>query len=530
MKSLKYIIMSVTMLSALTSCSDYLEIYPENSQPADKFWATKADVDASLNAGYYYLREAVTPNLIPWGELRAGCIYGGNGALQSFQLKPTSGTVVSWAPMYKIINQANLVLENARKAFESDDTYKEEELNSHYCEAYFLRALAYFYIVRNWRDAPLITEAYSTDEVSYTKAKSPSADIIAQIKSDLQQALTIGAAKEAFATTWETKSRATLWSIYALMADVCLWNQEFDECINYADKILNSTSPYAPRLIKTPGHYAWFAMFNPGNSNESIYEVQWSISKYSNSVQQTNSLTAIFDPDATKPSGYNFTYRYSPAMIQNFNNEFREQMDQQNFAIEQSGRTMYGGYWVKDLNNYNAATDAYVWKYIGSTTITARRTNKYYDVNFIIYRVADVMLMKAEALIMRQMGQAYADNVAAIDLVNEIRTRSNIKKVTIDETTDFKTLLDYVLYERLMELAGEGKAWYDFLRIGRYKDPAGLINFKNEFLIENVINYNKQANESWIRSVLNDENAWYLPVPSNEINADQLLEQNPYYL
>ena len=81
-----------------------------------------------------------------------------------------------------------------------------------------------------------------------------------------------------------------------------------------------------------------------------------------------------------------------------------------------------------------------------------------------------------------------------------------------------------------MELVGEGKAWYDLLRVGRYKDPAGVVNFKKDFLIEYVTKYNGEASEAWINSVLNDENAWYLPINENEVKVNQLLEQNPYYL
>ncbi|MBO4316569.1 MAG: RagB/SusD family nutrient uptake outer membrane protein, partial [Prevotella sp.] len=138
-------------------------------------------------------------------------------------------------------------------------------------------------------------------------------------------------------------------------------------------------------------------------------------------------------------------------------------------------------------------------------------------------------LLKAEALLMRHLGTDNSDNEEAMKLVNEVRKRSNLEEREFFEDIDFKTLMDYVLYERLMELVGEGKAWYDLLRLGRYKDPSGTINFVKDFLIENVTKYDQQARETWITSVLSDENAWYLPVYYNEITVNPLLEQNPYY-
>ena len=67
------------------------------------------------------------------------------------------------------------------------------------------------------------------------------------------------------------------------------------------------------------------------------------------------------------------------------------------------------------------------------------------------------------------------------------------------------------------------------LRMGRYTDPAGVCDFRQLF-VNSVVQFNKGTNESWLRSVLSDPNAWYLPVNATEISTNPLLEQNPYYL
>ncbi|MBR3479785.1 MAG: RagB/SusD family nutrient uptake outer membrane protein [Prevotella sp.] len=530
-----WLLQACSILAPLTlggvggGCSDYLEIYPENVQPTDEYWGSKQDVEATLFAGYYYLRDAVETHLIPWGELRAGCVSArGSNTLQRFEIKPTEKTLSKWTPMYKIINSANLVLKNAGKALDADDTYSQEEMNSHHCEAYWLRALAYFYIVRNWRDAPLITEPFETDELTFNVPKSPEAQIVAQIKADLKKAIDMDAAKEKFNTTWETKGRATKWAIYALMADVCLWNKDFDEAITYANAILESTSPSSPRFITMPTHSAWFAMFNPGNSNESIYEVQWSYSKLSNGQPQTNTLTTSFDPNQT---GYR--YQYSLGMLEQFRIEQQNLLERFNYMItdnELYGRMMYGAY-VTDQAAIENANNAYVWKYYGGTSYNTRRMSvQDYDCNYIIYRVADVMLMKAEALVMRQAGASVADNQAAVDIINQIRHRTNLGDSEVDSHSSLADLMQKgVLHERLLELSGEGKAWYDMLRMGRYTDPAGVCDFRQLF-VNSVVQFNKGTNESWLRSVLSDPNAWFLPVNATEISTNPLLEQNPYYL
>ena len=518
MKSFKTIIITTAAALSLTACNDYLDIMPENSLPTENMWKKKSDVESALFAGYYHLRSSITSHLIPLGELRAGCVrrYSPND-LDKLEIKPTSGDFTNWNIFYKIIADANGVIANASKARSNDATYTEEEMNSHLCEAYFLRALSYFYLVRNWRDVPLRLTASESDDVELYITQSPEAEIIAQIKKDLQAAIDLGAAKETFDTTWETKGRATIWAIYALMTDVCMWNQDFDEAITYADMILESNSPYAPRFMATATHASWFSIFNPGNSDESIFELQYSANMTDGTSYQTNDLPTLFYNDATT------TYLLSENLTLELNQDASDIVARYPGDPEMLVRTRYGSF----VGQENSMT-GYIWKYLGGTTITEPRATQYYDPNFIIYRVSEVMLMKAEALVMRQMGQNIDDNTAASAIVNQIRHRTNLLDATVGPTSSLSDILQAIIHENIHEFIGEGRAWYDLLRVGRYTDPSGATNFVNEFLINNVVSYSA-ANESKIRSVLLDKNAWYLPVNDDEILHNDKLVQNPYY-
>ena len=257
-------------------------------------------------------------------------------------------------------------------------------------------------------------------------------------------------------------------------------------------------------------------MFNPGNSNESIFELQWNYEE-----EQTNTLPKIFDDVDVDAN-----YCISLALTQEFGDEYTETL----VDLKEAVRTMYGGYYVSDPTAYESATVSYVWKYLGSQTLSDKRTVSYYDPNYIIYRVADVMLMKAEALILRSHGENDDDKAAAMALINQIRTRSNLE-IEYEATPvgvaslDEASMLELVLYERTLELVGEGKAWYDFLRFGRRNNN----EYKELFLVNNVLKYNTQAGESWLRTVLNNDNALFLPISQTEIEANDLLIQNPYY-
>ena len=512
MKSINYIILIVAVLSLFSSCDDWLTIYPENAQISDEYWQSKQDVEAVVMSGYYYFRSISISSLLPWGELRSGAIFDIKGTdLQKFQLKPNNKPDSNWGPLYQIINIANVVLTNAPKVQKIDDTYEVVEMNAHICEAYFLRALSYFYIVRNWREAPLITEPYEDDSNSYQKAKASEAELIAQIKSDIRVALATGAAKEYFNTTWETKGRATRWAFFALMTDVCLWSEDYSTAIEYANYLLQTTSPRKPAFIQTPTHAAWFTIFNPGNSNESIFELQWNYEE-----NQNNQLPVYFD-NVSLGRKYELSYQ----LLRDFNFEYAETKGAEKEAV----RTMHGGYFVDDPLTFEIATRGYVWKYCGAQTLTDKRTKTYYDPNFIIYRVTEIMLMKAEALILKTNGNSEAEWQEAINLINQVRSRSNLDVVEYTENLSEEDMLKLLLHERQIEFLGEGKSWYDILRLGRRNNN----KYKDLFLIQNVLNYNEQASESWLRSVLSNDDAHFLPVWESEIKVNPLLVQNPYY-
>lgn len=494
--------------ACLSSCTDWLEVYPQNEQVSDYYWDNKEEVEAMLNGCYYYYRDMVTTNLIPYGELRAGQIVsrGGGSSLQEFRVKETEKSIANWGPFYAVINVANGVLKNADKVLVNDETYDRNMLNAHKAEAYFLRALSYFYLVRNWKDVPLVLEPYEDDAQSYLVAQSSEDSVIMQIKSDITTALNSGAAKEYYTKKWETKGRATKWALYALMADVCLWSEDYQKAELYCDSILLSSSSYAPRLLTSPTHNAWFSIFNPGNSNESILELQWSEEE-----EQLCNLPVLFsDVDASRQ------YSYTRRMTELFVDEYTYTQQKMTEAV----RTMYGGFYCS--GSYVTAETGYCWKYIGSEVLTEKRTSEHYDVNFILYRVAEVVLMKAEALIMQGR---HAEATAEI---NKLRLRSNLPMVEeeLDPATASQLdMLTLVLNERATELAGEAKAWYDMLRMGRRQN----YKYKESLITARVLEFNQSASTSWLRSVLSDNNALYLPVWEDEIENNPKLKQNPYY-
>jgi starch-binding outer membrane protein, SusD/RagB family len=512
MKRKLYIVFFLGMIS-LTSCNEWLNILPDNEQVTDNYWKSKEDVEAVLASGYYYMRSSV-PSLIRWGELRGGTLYSNNEAdipMQNFNLLATL-SICSYDNIYKTINMANSVLKYAPLVRLEDDTYYESVMKSHLVEAYFMRAFSNFQLLKNYKEVPLVLKAYVNDDASYELAKSSDTVIIAQIKKDLLDAMATGAAKEKYEVEWQTKGRVTKWALYALMADVCLWNEDYDDCIIYSNLILDATASFRPVFIKDPTK--WFDIFYPGNSNESIFELNWDSQTYG----ETNNFGSYFNLDGSA------RLKYTSVAMELFKTETNEVKAKDPTVDGRYGRTLMASYVHSGsvITDYKLAMQFYVWKYKGTDVADRENVRTAEDANFIIYRVAEVMLMKAEALIMKGDSASW---VAALGLINQIRVRASLYplNVTTSESSELE-MLKLVLHEREMEFVAEGKRWYDLLRFGKMQ------NYKyKEAFIDMVVESNQTMNPQWIRSVLKSNDAHYMPLPQSEIIANPLLVQNPYY-
>lgn len=470
------------------SCEEYLTVLPENNQSTVQFWKTKEDVETVLGAGYVKLR-AAQENLFLWGEARGNGIYfsasGTSGQLAAQKLRQfdilANNELAKWDKLYSVINMANSVIKYAPQI--DDASFNENVRNSYLSEAYFLRSLSYFWLVRLWRDVPFVKVPYIDDSAPYDVAQTPGNIILQECLVDLQNSLE--AAKTRFpeidaTNPVNTKGRSTKWSIYSLIADINLWLGNYEATIDACEAVINSGQV---GLISGAN---WFLNYFPGNSNESIFEIQ-----YSYGLNQTNAFITWFST--------NKYYYISPY---------------QQLLFEANAGDKRG------LNaSYNSS--GFIWKYIGinATTTTARNSSLQNDQNYILYRLADVYLMEAEAYIMKGDSLSL---LKGLDLINIVRQRAGINASL--GSSEQLGMIQVLIEERQREFFAEGKNWFDLLRIGIRTNPG----FKDLF-IEGVLQVASASNSAMIRAILQDQDAWYLPVHTDELTTNKLLVQNPYY-
>jgi hypothetical protein len=147
--------------------------------------------------------------------------------------------------------------------------------------------------------------------------------------------------------------------------------------------------------------------------------------------------------------------------------------------------------------------------------------------NWIIYRLSDVILIKAEALIERNEGD---DFTTAFNLINVVNKRANnvvegenrTSTLKASDYTDSKAAMEaLVLEERQREFLFEGKRWYDLVRFARRDgNNSRLIDLATRKLLENV---------NAIKIKLADPNVIYFPYYRNELKVNPLLKQNPAF-
>ena len=258
----------------------------------------------------------------------------------------------------------------------------------------------------------------------------------------------------------------------------------------------------------------WYTIFYPGNSNESLMELNWDYA----TNQQSNNFSGLFTMSTSS------TLKPTTEAVTKMKNETQTLKDKGVTEDGRMGRMLLATY-VPDngmVLGWPTANQYLIWKYYGTDVQDiSGGARVYQDANFILYRVAEIMLMKAQALTMKGSGSWQE----AVNLVNRIRNRAALDDYDVNvNELDELTLLEEILNQKEMEFVAEAKRWYDLLWFGRI----GSSKYKTQFIAK-VIEGNQTTNQQWILSVLQDQNAWYMPLPQSDIEHNKLLEQNPYY-
>lgn len=460
-------ILVITVLLTVFSCTKVTEQVPDSIITGTNFYKTATDADNAIN-GCYDALQGSPANYEIWGDGRTD-IFAATDRSSSSDLTVVSGNVssandyVSWNALYTGINRCNSVLKNVPGITDAALTSRKDRILG---EAYFLRALFYFYLARTYENVPLILQAYEDLTGDFYPKNSDRATVFTQVEADLKEAES-RIPDVPFTTTVENKGKATKAAVRSAMADLYLWQKKYQQAADAADLVINSPAKYT---LVTGANYA--TIFTTKNTTESILEVQYNFSYLEGN---TNGTVDLFLPLGGSYTAGNWRYQPPTAMI----NALPVTDLRSSATFRNTGAVPAP---------YRDANKIYIAKYQG----TLSAGTLYQDANRIVYRLAEIILFKAEAL--NELGQT----PAAITLLNQIRTRAGLAGTTAATQADVRLAIEN---ERFAELAYEGKRYYDLIRTGRYAAVTG------------------NTDPNWLR--------W--PIPAGEITRNPNLVQNKGY-
>ena len=569
------IISAVCAICSFTSCADFLEIKDQREIILEDFWNEKADVETVVTGCYSALQEAdARKRMMIWGEFRSDNIMSGNNINSDGNLYnilkeniTAKNSYTTWVNFYDVINRCNTVLKYAPDVAAKDPAYTEGDLKANIAEVVALRSLCYFYLIRTFRDVPFSREAFTDDDQKMDLPATPFKEVLNNIINDLESVK-----NDAVKRYPETKDRyqtgrITQDAINAMLCEMYLWAEDYDNCIKYADIVIASKKAYAKEYDKK--------YRRTGSNNEALIEKRLNgfpliYDNLQGTTFGTPYRTIFTDTDrefAAREVIFELNYDSSPASsgmpansaVSSFYGNERSEVGLVTGSSYIDGETQEPTAKElfemdkKNLNdsrrylNYNTSTKSIV-KLASqrisidmSTPSTPRVSLSLYADNensshWVIYRLSDIMLLKAEALCLKMKDGTDTEDIAynapymneAFNLVNAIMKRSICKATLIDTDTikpaDYasKTLMtELVKRERRRELMFEGKRWYDLVR---YAMRSG-----NTDEVISAVGKRDDVNSQFAQNFFKKMDAIFWPYNYEELKVNHNLVQNPSF-
>ena len=544
------------MALGLGSCSDFLEIEPLNDIVLDKFWNEENDVENIVAGCYSGMQNRILiERMIVWGELRSDHLIGGTGVQDNINIQnilkeniTANNVYTSWGEFYDIINRCNTVLHYSPLVAERDPNYTETELMATRAEVSAIRDLCYFYLIRTFRDVPYSTQPF-LDELQQMAMPATKFDaVLDSLITDLENVKSYAVKTYPVSKTNYQCGRITQDAIHAMLAEMYLWKKDYANSVKYADMVIDAkTQRFQDEIDNAGGNSSSYKMFE---GYPLIYDSYTTGNLYGNAygtifgsgASRESILELIFADDNTRLANHGLSFLYGnqktmPGIVKpaDFITTDVSDASYKVFCDKYDTRN-YENLYKMSASQYGVAK--YVCKSgmvsISSTEITSSASpsypEEYCHANWILYRLSDVMLLKAEALVQMVDGDAKTeanDSLlrAAYDIVSVINKRSNCATtympITYANYSTKSQMENLVFEERARELMFEGKRWYDLVR-------RSLRDGNTSYLVQQVTRKGSD-NASVVQAKLAKMDAIFWPYNLDELKVNPYLVQNPAF-
>lgn len=541
---------------------DFLTQYPTDQITEGTFYKTENDYIAAINGVYDGLTQFMVAEFQPFMDMATPFCECGGGRYDVYKIWQTNGVInindqysqagSYWTLYYRCIGRANVVLANIDNSNGSEvsQTLKKRVEG----EALFLRAYSYFNLVHLFGDVPLILEPQDYDELLVSRTSKE--DIVTQMLIDLETAATNLPSVETYRGTTDI-GRVSKGAAQTLAGKFCLYQESWATAEEWFEEVIGSGD------YELESYYVDLFWPTGENGTESIFEIQYSGTDVSGTDTNRYPLYAGFDLisntywiegfDYMLPTEYycdQFETRNGYAVsstfiqrttIQNGNYNFEYNFSSDDPAFDSSkpyairDPRLKWTVWYDDtpyitedfmtradmtgtnfIADYSERSNHCTIKYLTGKASPSDNS----DMNMVVMRYADVLLMCAEAkLEQNKLSEATA-------LINQVRQRPSVNMPTVEEVGNVQgrditgsqaNLRQYLREERYRELAFEwGHLYFDQIRWKIFDDEMEKYWTANK---EGYTNVAFAWQDTW----------WLWPIPASEREKNPNLEQNPGY-
>lgn len=493
------------LLFGLNSCSldyDPVDTYSDvtegvSEQGDDVVFKDKAAVESHLQTLYDQMRDRQEHwyvDLLLVAESHSDNAYAGTTGAETVPFENNSidgsNSVLErdWNRYMEDIARANKLICNID--YVDDGSLTSDDRASYKAQAEIFRAMVMFDMVRIWGDIPVITTvadditSENIDEVysQYFPSQNTELEVYRQIEKDLLDAVLYAPDNVPGNKTLFTKSvaRTLLAKIYAEKP-----LRDYGKVVQYCDEVKADGFELVKDFSDLFGMNEAVTDAKMRNTSESILEAQFT-------PGAGNWCSWMFGRDLVNWDT-NFTWAKWVTPSRDLINVFKQEGDEIRFNESVV-------YYECSWSNYYPS-DNYPFMY------KCRSANS----SIIKYRYADVLLLKAEALIMQET----PDLEGAADIIDEIRERAGLEELPYSVRSSQEAMLDALLKERRLELAFEGQRWFDLVRLDKVEDVMNSVCSRDSGRKGLLYSY--------------DKNSYRLPIPQSVIDANDNIKQNQGY-
>ena len=448
-----YVTLYSLLSASLASCVDTI-ILPDDKTVEEDWWQKKEQVENMVNGAYNAMASSnIQLRLIVWSsrsdELNVNTSLS-NSALNQINSAniQTDNAYANWGDLYSVINCCNLVIDKSAEVMNIDPSYLEGDHNNNVAQMKALRSLCYLYLIRTFRDVPLVLTPFKPSSQELNVEQVAPGVVLDQIIADLEEVKNQTLTTANVYTQWQKMGKITRNGVYAILADAYLWRAsilgneaDYDKCIECCDyiraqraNVSGSGSHFGPQSNndddgwRLNSYISYYNVFN-GKDDESLLELC-----YNDNVGLCNAYYKYKNSTSAQPYFYT-TPAFGKAVKDASSSVFCED----DAAYDVRGfESVYG---FNEDNDEGIRIRKYVAMNGTNGQLSAEHTSQRdyspYQNNWIVYRTSDVMLMKAEAmtqkaaLIIKAADAEYEKLATANSLNDSLAIAQNLEQVNI---------------------------------------------------------------------------------------------------